>query len=63
VPSAVTVPVPVPDWDEPTLPQRRDPSLLINQPDQWDEIGTWAPDGAHFFFLSFRFGGVARSCG
>ncbi len=28
----------------------RPSSLLFNQPDRWDYIGTWAPDGKHFFF-------------
>ncbi|UCE47401.1 MAG: PD40 domain-containing protein, partial [Phycisphaerales bacterium] len=29
----------------------REPSLLVNAPDIWDWIGTWAPDGRHFFFI------------
>ncbi|MDA2926429.1 tetratricopeptide repeat protein [Acidobacteria bacterium AH-259-G07] len=31
----------------------RPSSLLINQPEHWDYIGTWAPDGNRFFFLSY----------
>ena len=26
---------------------------MIDQPDHWDYIGTWAPDGRRFFFYSF----------
>ena len=28
----------------------REPTLLVNVPDVWDYVGTWAPDGRCFFF-------------
>jgi Tol biopolymer transport system component len=28
----------------------REPTLLVNIPDVWDYVGTWAPDGRRFFF-------------
>ena len=31
----------------------RPPSLFLNQPEHWDYVGKWAPDGRRFFFLSF----------
>ena len=29
----------------------REPTLLVNAPDVWDYVGTWAPDGRRFFFM------------
>ncbi|MHC4215641.1 MAG: hypothetical protein ACYSWP_20015, partial [Planctomycetota bacterium] len=29
----------------------REPTLLVNTPDVWDFVGTWAPDGHRFFFI------------
>jgi Tol biopolymer transport system component len=29
----------------------REPTLLVNAPDVWDYVGTWAPDGRRFFFV------------
>ena len=26
--------------------------MLINQPDYWDYVGRWAPDGRQFFFIT-----------
>ena len=26
--------------------------MLINQPDHWDYVGRWAPDGRRFFFIT-----------
>ena len=34
----------------------RSSSLLVNRPDHWDYVGTWTPDGAHFFFLAWQAG-------
>ncbi|MCH7904527.1 MAG: PD40 domain-containing protein [Armatimonadetes bacterium] len=31
----------------------RPPSRLVNQPERWDHLGKWAPDGRRFFFLSY----------
>ena len=32
-------------------PDGRPSQLLINQPDSWDYVGSWSPDGKEFFFL------------
>ena len=32
-------------------PDGRPSRLLINQPDSWDYVGSWSPDGKKFFFL------------
>ncbi len=32
----------------------RPSSLMFDRPDDWDYMGTWAPDGRHFFFRSAR---------
>ena len=29
----------------------REPTLLVNAPDIWDYVGTWAPDGRRYFFI------------
>jgi Tol biopolymer transport system component len=29
----------------------RQPTMLVNAPDVWDYVGTWAPDGRRFFFI------------
>lgn len=35
----------------------RPPSLLLDAPDIWDYVGTWAPDGHQFFFVGDSVGG------
>ena len=35
--------------------------LLIQQPDHWDYVGRWSPDGASFHFNSFGRGKESRS--
>ncbi|MHC4707156.1 MAG: TolB family protein, partial [Planctomycetota bacterium] len=30
----------------------RPPTLLVDHPDGWDYIGSWAPDGRRFFYMS-----------
>ncbi|MCH8979147.1 MAG: PD40 domain-containing protein, partial [Armatimonadetes bacterium] len=37
----------------------RPPSLLLDQPDRWDYLGKWAPDGRRFFFESYTLDGLA----
>ena len=32
----------------------RPTTLLIDQPDRWDYIGTWAPDGRRYYFMSWN---------
>jgi Tol biopolymer transport system component len=41
----------------------REPTLLVNAPDTWDFVGTWAPDGHRFLFLGYAVGSDAKDSG